>query len=178
MTDPIDEKAARAAARVAKQDAMIAARAAFESLPEEERRAHEERLAALLEAAAWRFAKTMPHNPHWYTLRKTWSLDEDFVWAVEQIRLRGYRHKYESKWYTQLDVHDHFYWTMGWPINYGNGAPCTILINRKPLVFAATDADHRRDAVTATRGPAPPAVPLLFPSRSEMVRSSMRMGDR
>ena len=24
------------------------------------------------------------------------------------------------------------FWTMGWPLNYSSGAPCTILINRKP----------------------------------------------
>ena len=38
-----------------------------------------------------------------------------------------------KSWYTVLDVHEHFYWTMGAPINYSNGSPCTILINRKPL---------------------------------------------
>lgn len=139
MTEPIDAKAARAAARAAKRDALIAAKAAFESQPEEERRAQEERLAALLEAAEWRFAKTMPQNPHWYTLRKTWARDDDFVWAVEQIRLRGYRSKYNGSWYTQLDVNDHFYWTMGWPIGSFDwgwdrlNAGGTILINRKPL---------------------------------------------
>jgi SAM-dependent methyltransferase len=29
------------------------------------------------------------------------------------------------------------YWTMGAPINYRNGSPCTILINRKPLDYQA-----------------------------------------
>jgi hypothetical protein len=85
-------KSERAARRTAKKQEYLDAKAAFESLSPEERRAQEERLAALLESAEWRFARTMPQNPHWYTLRKTWALDEDFVWAVEQIRLRGYRH--------------------------------------------------------------------------------------
>jgi len=126
-------KAERAAKSAAKKEAHRAARAAFDALPAEDRRAQETRLAGLLQSAEWRFARTTPQNPHWYTLRKTWTRDEDFVWAVEQIRLRGYRQKYDGSWYTQLDVGDHFYWTMGWPINYRNGSPATILINRKPL---------------------------------------------
>jgi hypothetical protein len=129
----MDARAARAVAREAKKQALLDAKAAYDAQPEDQRREQEERLAVLLEAATWRFATTMPDNPHWYTLRRTWARDEDFVWAVEQIRLRGYRHKYEGKWYTQLDVNDHFYWTMGWPINYPDGRACTILINRKPL---------------------------------------------
>ncbi len=139
MTTGMDEKAARAAARAAKKEATLAARAAFDALPEEERRAQIERLAGLLENAEWRFAKTMASNPHFYTLRKTWTRDEDFIWAVEQIRLRGYRQKFQGNWYTQLDVNDHFYWTMGWPIGAFDwgwkrlNAAGTILINRKPL---------------------------------------------
>lgn len=139
MTDAYDEKAARAAARAEKKAAREAAMAAYEALPESVRAADHQRLAELLEGAKWVFAKTMPENPHWYTLRKTWANDADFVWAVEQIRLRGYRSKFKGTWYIQLDVNDHFYWTMGWPIgsmDWGwerlNKAG-TILINRKPL---------------------------------------------
>jgi DNA invertase Pin-like site-specific DNA recombinase len=132
-------KSERAERLVAKKQAHLEAKAAFESQAAEERRAQEERLAALLESAEWRFARTMASNPHWYTLRQRWARDEDFVWAVEQIRLRGYRQKFKGHWYTQLNVNDHFYWTMGWPIgslDWGwdrlNKAG-TILINRKPL---------------------------------------------
>jgi len=53
----------------AKRQALTDARAAFEAQPEEERLAQWKRLAELLESARWTFAKTMPRNPHWYTLR-------------------------------------------------------------------------------------------------------------
>ena len=75
-----------------------------------------ERLAAPLAAQAWIVAKTMPENPHHYTLRRAWANDADFVWAVERIRRHGYRQKYGKSWYTVLDVDGFFYWTMGWPI--------------------------------------------------------------
>jgi len=134
----MDTQGAQAAGREAKK-AIAAAKAAYEALPQSDRRAHDARLAGLLENAEWRFAKTMPQNPHWYTLRQTWARDEDFVWCVEQIRALGYRTKFQGDWYTQLDVNNHFYWTMGWPIgsfDWGWGRlnkAGTILINRKPL---------------------------------------------
>ena len=92
-----------------------------------------ERVAKLLEEHEWIFAKTMPQNPHHYTLRRKWANDADFVWTVELIRRHGYRQKYGGSWYIQLDVNGFFYWTMGARINNPNGSPCTILINRKPL---------------------------------------------
>ncbi len=101
------------------------------------RLAQQVRLAKLLGGAAWVFAKTMSQNPHFYTLRKTWTQDEDFVWAVEQIRLRGYRHKFKGNYYTQLDVGHYVYWTMGWPVGSLDwgwerlNKSGTILINRK-----------------------------------------------
>lgn len=81
----------------------------------------------------------MLENPHWYTLRKTWARDEDFVWVVGLIRALGQRRKFQGHWYTQLDINDHVYWTMGWPIGSLDGGwdrlskAGTILINRKPL---------------------------------------------
>ena len=73
----------------------------------------------------WIFAKTMPQNPHEYTLRREWSSDAEFVQVVEYIRARGYKAIYQGRPYMQLDVNDHFYWTMGAPLGE------TILINRK-----------------------------------------------
>ncbi len=52
----------------------------------------------------WVFAKTMPANPHWYTLRKTWADDGDFVRAVEAIRAHGYRVNYGRSTYTVSDL--------------------------------------------------------------------------
>ena len=78
-------------------------------------------------AAEWTFAKTMPRNPHWYTVRKGWADDGDFVRAVEAIRAHGYRVKYGKSTYVVSDLNGMMYWTMGWPV------PVTILINRKML---------------------------------------------
>jgi SAM-dependent methyltransferase len=69
----------------------------------------------------------MPENPHHYTLRKHWEADSDFVWVVEYLRAFGYSTFFRSTRYIQINVNEHFYWTMGAPI------PATILINRKVL---------------------------------------------
>lgn len=140
-------RAERAARVAAKRKASVDAKATYDALPEAERRAQDARLAELLENAEWRFAKTMAHNPHHYTLRKTWTRDEDFVWCVERIRTLGYRVKFQGHWYTQLDVNDHFYWTMGWPIGSLDwgwdrlNVAGTILINRKPFAGAESARD-------------------------------------
>ncbi len=84
------------------------------------------RLTALLEAAPWTFAKTMPHNPHHYTLRAKWA-EADFVWVVEQIRAHGYTERFKGRAYTLFAVNGFKYWTMGNPL------PETTLINRKTV---------------------------------------------
>jgi hypothetical protein len=86
-----------------------------------------QRVRNLLSAQQWIFAKTMPDNPHWYTLRKHWQRDEDFAWTVETIRRCGYEEIYEGRSYTVLNIDDMKYWTMGAPVEE------TILINRKHL---------------------------------------------
>lgn len=75
----------------------------------------------------WVFAKTMPHIPHWYTLRRKARRDEDFVAFVQEIRFRGVPRQFGSRSFTYLDVDDWTYWTMGAPIEE------TILINRARL---------------------------------------------
>jgi hypothetical protein len=114
-------------------------RVEFDALPPDEQRSVLTRIQQLLESQHWIFAKTMPENPHEYCLRKKWMHDEDFVWTVERIRGLGYRQKWKKNWYTVLDVGEHFYFTLGWPIGtleWGwkrlNGGG-TILINRKKL---------------------------------------------
>lgn len=92
-----------------------------------------QRVSAFLAAQNWVFAKTMPHNPHEYTVRKNWASDDDFVFVVQYIRQHGYTGQFEGRTYTYLDVNGHFYWTMGAPINKPDGSPLTIIINRKPL---------------------------------------------
>jgi len=86
-----------------------------------------ERIGQLLESQKWIFAKTMPQNPHCYTLRERWGNDEDFAWVVSYIREHGYVGRFGKTRYTYLDVNNHYYWTMGAKLDR------TILINRKPL---------------------------------------------
>lgn len=90
--------------------------------------------AAYIEEVRWQFAKTMPRDPHEYTLWK-WrpSTKEAFRSFVQLIRAEGY----QADWppnsrnpryrHTYLDVGEHKYWTMGAPLED------TILINRARL---------------------------------------------
>jgi len=73
----------------------------------------------------WIFAKTMPKNPHWYTLRRDWRDDRAFNNVVETMRRVGYIEYYYRKPYTMVNIDNMKYWTMGDPISE------TILINRK-----------------------------------------------
>jgi hypothetical protein len=50
----------------------------------------------LLESQTWTFAKTMPTNPHWYTLRRNWASQQDFVDVVLFIREHGVVEKFGS----------------------------------------------------------------------------------
>ena len=96
----------------------------------------------LFTRARWKFASTMADNPHSYTLRRQWARewgdgDQDFQWTVQTIRTIGDREKFPpsgpyARWYTVLHLREAKFWPMNYPINYPNGKPCTILINRKP----------------------------------------------
>ncbi len=74
----------------------------------------------------WQFAKTMPKNPHEYTMKK-WGENESFNQAVLYIRQCGYRECFGKYYYTYLDIDGYKYWTMGAPIEQ------TILINRAKI---------------------------------------------
>jgi len=84
----------------------------------------DEQLSRKLEAASYRFAYTMPENPHWYTLRSTWDNDQDFIDCVLLIRRTGREVIFWNKPYVQLAHNGWDYWTMGAPTEE------TILINR------------------------------------------------
>ncbi|WP_291988235.1 hypothetical protein [Luteitalea sp.] len=96
----------------------------------------------LFTRAKWKFAHTMPENPHSYTLRRQWARDwpdgdQDFQWTVQTIRIIADREKFPpsgpyARWYTVLHLRGAKFWPMNFPINYPNGRWCTILINRKP----------------------------------------------
>ncbi|CAN5507622.1 hypothetical protein BH10ACI2_BH10ACI2_04160 [soil metagenome] len=90
----------------------------------------EVRIREWLLAAKYKFARTMPENPHWYTLRKTWADDAAFVAVVEFMRANGYIEVFKGRKYTMYNLNGFKYWTMGAPINKKDGSPCTILINR------------------------------------------------
>ncbi|HEY6110559.1 MAG TPA: class I SAM-dependent methyltransferase [Gemmatimonadales bacterium] len=78
-----------------------------------------------LHAAPWRFAKTMPKDPHEYTLRQQWN-DGTFDEVVHTMRAHGYDELYRGRYVRGLlNLNGRKYWTMGAPV------PATILINRK-----------------------------------------------
>jgi hypothetical protein len=99
------------------------------------------RVRWLLETAPWTFARTMASNPHWYTLRRKWQNDSDFVFVVKSIRAWGQVERFPDPvkgWpYIALDVEGFHYWTMGGPCELAPpeewGPEETVLINRKPL---------------------------------------------
>lgn len=86
------------------------------------------RLIQRLERHPFRFAKTMPENPHWYTLRKEWD-DLEFDDAVKNVRGYGKITWFQKYPYVGWNANGHYYWTMGAPIHE------TILINRKILSY-------------------------------------------
>ena len=98
--------------------------------------------ASLLSQQEWVFAKTMPRNPHWYTLRRKWVNDSEFIWVVTFIRRHGYIEWFHRRPYTMLYLGEMKYWTMGSPIEE------TILINRAKIaadrVFAGKGWSVRR----------------------------------
>ena len=95
------------------------------------------KLARSLVTHRYQTAKTMPKNPHQYTLRRDWD-DSEFVETVELLRKYGYQKWYWGKEYTCFDVNDFYYWTMGEPIDK-DGKPWTYIINRAKR---SIDADY------------------------------------
>ena len=84
----------------------------------------EEELARLPEQQTYKFAKTMPDNPHYYTLRKTWGDATEFENACHWIRKHSYVEYFHDKPFEMFAFGDWKYWTMGYPLNE------TILIDR------------------------------------------------
>ena len=80
-----------------------------------------------LRAAPYRFARSMPENPHFYTLRASWEAPEDFDRCALLIRNHGYSERYGRSSYTMYAFEGHKYWVMP---GFKAG---TFLINRKEL---------------------------------------------
>jgi hypothetical protein len=74
----------------------------------------------------WTFARTMPENPHEYTLRRH-TTEDLFNAAVRFIREQGQLESFQGKPYKVLYFENRKYWTMGAPLAQ------TILINRKSV---------------------------------------------
>tara|TARA_B100000959_G_C14613071_1_gene472893 strand:- start:319 stop:603 length:285 start_codon:yes stop_codon:yes gene_type:complete len=77
-----------------------------------------------MDAHDFRFAKTMPEEPHWYTLREGWEDQEAFDACVRFIREEGVTEYYRRRPYIKIRCGEYKYWTMGEPVSE------TILINR------------------------------------------------
>jgi hypothetical protein len=85
-----------------------------------------------IERSKWVFARSMPANPHFYTVRdldnngrkSTCLSHSSFEWFVRYIRARGYPGYYGKARYMYLDVGEWRYWSMGAP------AHLTTILNR------------------------------------------------
>jgi len=88
-----------------------------------------DKIKELLENASFVFAKTMPNNPHWYTLKKTWVNRFEFEEVAQYIRDNGYVEVFKGKKYIMFAFNGFKYWTMGNPITETS----TILINKAKL---------------------------------------------
>ena len=95
-----------------------------------------EELREFVRTSSWTFAKTMPQQPHEYTLRARAPDENLFERVALDIRQVGYEANYGSATYTYLDIDGWKYWTMGAPLGpTGEYDPTihTILINRANL---------------------------------------------
>jgi hypothetical protein len=72
----------------------------------------EKAFSDFVERHEWTFARTMPQNPHEYTLRRN-AVGADFDAAVRYIREHGRMEYFEGKPYKTLYLHESEYWTMG-----------------------------------------------------------------
>jgi len=91
-------------------------------------------LSKILLNCEFRFAKSMPKFPHWYTLRKDWDNDSDFIKTVLLIRKYGYSERFCGKEYIYFYMNGYKYWTMGCPIN-NCPKTGTILINKATVKY-------------------------------------------
>jgi hypothetical protein len=85
-------------------------------------------LRAFVSSRWWTFARTMPDNPHWYTVRE-WApeQEDEFEAFVRLLRKHGSDEVFCGRPYRYLDFDGFHYWTMGAPVE------ATTVINRKPL---------------------------------------------
>jgi hypothetical protein len=90
-----------------------------------------------IEHSRWKYAKSMPQMPHYYTLRACAPNESEFERFAMHIRAVGYKEKFGKTRYTYLNVGEWKYWTMGSPLDQ------TILINRAKIVSDHTVIQYR-----------------------------------
>lgn len=95
-------------------------------------------ITQLLESHPYRFTKTMPKNPHWYTLRHEWADvgEQVFERVVRMIREHGVTRYFGTYPWRHLEVGGFTYWSY-----FSSSVPSVIVLNRKPLPGQATQEE-------------------------------------
>jgi len=89
-----------------------------------------EELQEQLEKCFWKYARTLSHNPHHYTLRETWKTSELFSEAVTALKENCRPEKFYSKTYMMCYLGNFKYWVMD------DFVEDTVLINKKQIKLA------------------------------------------
>lgn len=106
-----------------------------------------EDVMGLLFAHTWTFAKTMAHNPHFWTTRADWQYGaENFQAVVQYIRDHGRTMRFGRYDYTVWDLNGWRYWTMGDHLDR------TTIINRAKNTGDYATADVGRTCGDGTTG--------------------------
>jgi hypothetical protein len=81
-------------------------------------------ISEVLESKVWTFAKTMPDNPHFWSVVKDWEDADEFRLAVEHINAHGEPKVFGPRTYIVFNLNGWRYWTME------RDTSKTVLINR------------------------------------------------
>ena len=66
----------------------------------------EPRILINLRSAEYKFAKTMPHIPHYYTVGKNWDDFKEFIWTANYVANNGILQKFFKN---QMQPRRYFY---------------------------------------------------------------------
>ena len=59
----------------------------------------EQKIRVLFDRVQWRFAKSMPKIPHWYTRRGDWQSEDDFKWTVAYLNSNAVSESFYGRTY-------------------------------------------------------------------------------
>jgi len=97
---------------------------------------NKEKADRLLKGKDYKFAKSMPKDPHAYTMFYDWGSRKTFEAVVQFIRDNGKREHWNyGKYYIYYYLDGYKYWTMGYDL------PTTKLINRAKVVEPIPDEE-------------------------------------